>query len=70
MAMTAAEEWMRAGRNEGRVETLCRLLELKFGEVSSEHQARLRDANEEQLKRYTVRILTAQAIEEVFAEPA
>lgn len=69
MTMTAAEQWMHTGRVEGRVETLRRQLELKFGDVTSEYQARLSAANEEQLEQYTTRILSAQTIEEVFAEP-
>jgi hypothetical protein len=69
MTMTAYEEMVREGQFKGQIKTLRRLLVIKFGEVPEEYQSRLEDADEQQLERFTVRILSAQTIEEVFAPP-
>ncbi|MFO7561363.1 MAG: Rpn family recombination-promoting nuclease/putative transposase [Enhygromyxa sp.] len=74
MTMTAAEEWIREGRAEGRAEgrvlALCRQLQIKFGEIADEYRHRLDAATEEQLDNYLARVLSAQTIEEVFADPS
>lgn len=46
---------------------LTKLLRLKFGDLSSTHQAMIAEASAEQLERYVERVLTTQSIDEVFA---
>lgn len=69
--MTFAEQFRQKGRQEGRQEgqagLLQKLLTLKFGELSQEHLARLHAADEEQLERYTERLLGAASLDEVLA---
>jgi hypothetical protein len=74
---TLAEQWMEQGEqrgiNKGRVEgrlvgrreTVRRLIELKFGSLGSEAVTQIESADESALDRYTERVLTATAIEEV-----
>lgn len=66
------EEGREAGREEGdllgRTSMLLRLLEARFGPVSTEVEARVRDADSASLERWAVRVLTAQAIGEVFED--
>ena len=54
-------------RAEGRVETLMRLLTLKFGALPEGAQARLRAASADQLATWTDRVLTATTLEEIFS---
>jgi predicted transposase/invertase (TIGR01784 family) len=56
------------GQIEGQIQLIERLLTRRFGTLSSEHQLRLRSANATQLERYGDQLLTAQSIDEVFAE--
>jgi hypothetical protein len=65
MTMTAYEEMVR----EGQFRALRRQLVIKFGEVPGEYLTKLAEATEQQLERFTARILSAQTIEEVFADP-
>jgi predicted transposase YdaD len=72
VAMTVAEE-LRAegearGLAKGRAETLQKQMKLKFGELSTEHAARIECATEQQLDLYIERILTAPTADAVFAE--
>jgi hypothetical protein len=64
--MTLAEQWHREGQLQERVSILTELLVLKFGSVSTEHEARITEATAEQLKRCVGRVLTAETIGDVF----
>ena len=66
MALTAAERW----ELNGSIKTLQRQLTIKFGEVPSEYQHRLEAATPAQFDRYVVQFVTAQTLDEVFAEPS
>ena len=70
--MTIAEQMRREGRAEGRLEggtsILQGQLEEKFGALSEQTKARLREATEDQLTRWARRILIADSLEAVFAE--
>ncbi|MBP1151276.1 Rpn family recombination-promoting nuclease/putative transposase [Methylocaldum sp. RMAD-M] len=72
------EEWKRQGmekglqqgrqegRQEGEATLLLRLLELRFGPLEETHRERLRHADADTLLQWGERVLTAQAIEDVF----
>jgi hypothetical protein len=60
------EGW-NEGRNEGRIETLRKLLTIKFRAVGAEHEAQLGSASVDDLDRYLERVLTAETIDGVFA---
>lgn len=60
------QEGLRKGRLQGRVDTLRRLLLLKFHALGPEHEARLQAASPEALDRYTERVLTADSLAAVF----
>src|SRR5690606_1428908 len=74
---TLAEQWMKQGLergldqgrqeglDQGRRQTLARLLELKFGPVPDDAQRRLAAASSDELTRWTERVLTATALEDV-----
>ncbi|WP_280397163.1 DUF4351 domain-containing protein [Nocardia carnea] len=72
--MTAAERLRSAGwaegRAEGRVEgetrMLLRLLAAEFGVLPAETVERVRSADTEELEVWTLRMLTAATIDEVF----
>lgn len=72
--MTIYEQALHKGRQEGRQQTsvnlLAKQLTLKFGELPSEYEARLHAATPEDVDRYVERILTADTIAAVFADPA
>ena len=52
------------GRVEGKAETLLRQLALRFGPLSEEVVARVRQGDLQALERWTASILTAPTIEE------
>ena len=56
------------GRLEGRVEILLKQLWLKFGALGGPIERRVRDGSEEDHDRWTARVLTAESLDEVFAE--
>lgn len=60
------------GRQEGRQEEgaiiLTQLLTLKFGPVSDAVHQRLQGADPDTLRRWSVRVLTASSLEEVFVD--
>lgn len=58
------------GNLRGRIEQLSELLELKFGELPSEYAARLQSATATDIHRYAKRMLTADSLAAVFADPA
>jgi len=75
---TLAEKWMEQGRKqgiqqgiqqghaEGEAALLLRLLERRFGPLSSRHRARIESADAETLLVWGDRVLTAQSVDEVF----
>jgi hypothetical protein len=73
---TLAEHWIAEGeakgevrgREEGRRDTLLRLLTLKFGELPPEQRARILNAHDADLVRWTDRILTAESVSAMFAD--
>ena len=56
---------LSAGRRERRVATLRKQLALKFGSLAEEHAARIEAATEQEIERFTERILSADSIEAV-----
>ncbi|WP_459873054.1 Rpn family recombination-promoting nuclease/putative transposase, partial [Endothiovibrio diazotrophicus] len=60
------EEGRVEGRHEGQALVLLRQIELKFGAPTSAIVARVEAADDETLLRWSERILTAEAIEQVF----
>ncbi|WP_459874033.1 Rpn family recombination-promoting nuclease/putative transposase, partial [Endothiovibrio diazotrophicus] len=60
------EEGRMEGRHEGQALVLLRLIELKFGAPRNAIVARIEAADDETLLRWSERILTAEAIEQVF----
>ena len=53
------------GRQMGRREVLREQLEAKFGELSQSASQSLEQADEATLKRYSLRLLTAESVEQV-----
>jgi predicted transposase YdaD len=62
------QEGLQEGRQAGRIDTLVKLLTLKFGELPPEYGARLEQASLAQLDRYTERVLFADSLAAVFAD--
>jgi len=65
-------EWeqngLQKGRREGEARLLMRLLELKFGPLKPEDQARIDGADAERLLAWGERVLTARSLAEVFSD--
>jgi hypothetical protein len=66
--MTIAEQLRAEGRAEGGQAVLLRLLSLKFGEIPGALKERVTQASEQDLDRWTERILTAASLEDVFEQ--
>ena len=66
--MTIAEQLREEGREEGRIETLRRLLVLKFRTLDAASEARLQAATPEAIDRYLQRVLTADSLAAVLAD--
>ncbi|BBL35776.1 hypothetical protein Nstercoris_02052 [Nitrosomonas stercoris] len=62
------EEGLQKGLQKGEAGLLLRLLEWRFGAVSEAISARVKQADSPMLELWSKRILTAQTIEEVFAD--
>jgi len=62
------QEGMQKGWQEGELNLLLRLLEWRFGPVSEVINVRVKQADSPTLELWSKRILTAQTIEEVFAD--
>ena len=71
-AMTIAEQLRQEGEARGRVKErvamLTKLLTLKFGPLSSEHERVISEASAEQLEQYVERVVRAARLDDVFAE--
>lgn len=61
---------LQEGQHEGRVKALTELLLRRYGSLPRGAKARLRDADEATLSRWTLRVLDAARLEDVFEEPA
>ena len=69
-----AEEWIEqgiargkaAGIAEGKAETVLRLIQLKFGDLSNERSELVRKATTDQLDHWLEALLTAEALDDVF----
>ena len=68
LTMTVAEEWRQEGEQKGEARVLLDQLEAKFGAISEGDRRRVETADAATLRRWSVRILTATAPEEVFLE--
>lgn len=51
---------------EGQTNILLKLLELKFGNVSSDHHKKVQGADSDTLMKWSERLLTANTMEEIF----
>lgn len=60
------EQGIEQGINRGRAATLCKQLQLKFGDLSDDYQARLNQGNQAELDLWTERVLFADTLEAVF----
>jgi len=60
-------EGRKEGRRQGTSSTLSTLIAHKFGPLPEWVQSRLEEATETELNRWTLRVLDAQRIEEIFA---
>ncbi len=54
------------GRVEGRVETLVQQLTLKFGPLPETLLTTVRSASADQLRTWTIRVLTADTLDQLF----
>ena len=66
--MTIAEMFREEGREEGRIDTLRRLLVLKFQALDEAAEARLQALPPEAFDRYLQRLLTADSLAAVFED--
>jgi hypothetical protein len=66
--MTAAEQLISKGRAEGCANMLRKLLSLKFGPLPEPYEARLATASTTDLDTWAERVLTATALDQVFAD--
>jgi hypothetical protein len=71
--LTAAQQLYERGHYEGKLEgeaeLLRRLLEHKFGSLTPRLQRRIAEADETTLQAWSLRLLTANTLEEVFPKP-
>ena len=63
------EKGLERGRQEGESRTLVRLLERRFGSLSSDVQAKISAADVESLELWLDRVLDASSLDEVFSRP-
>ena len=68
---SAADRLIREGRDRGRAEGRCELVQRqltrRFGPLSAAHEETLHAASPEDLERWALRLLDARSIDEVFA---
>lgn len=53
-------------RTEGRAEVLLKLLQLRFTELPSTVEDRVRQASSEEIDRWVERVMTAQSLDDVW----
>jgi hypothetical protein len=63
------EQGLQQGLKRGQVQTLRKLLGLRFGELDEATLTRLESADAASLDRYAERILTASSVDELFECP-
>jgi flagellar biosynthesis/type III secretory pathway protein FliH len=68
-AKKARKEGRDEGRDEGRREMLLKQLAAKFGPLPDSATARVQKASAAEVEAWTLRVLTAASLAEVFAEP-
>ena len=68
IAETFIEQGRAEGRAEGRADFLLMQLERKFGALSEDSRRRVQSASDEELTSWGVRVLTAVALDDVFAD--
>lgn len=62
------EQGIEQGRRRGLVSSLLELLDEKFGAPDDETRARVEGASDDELTRWTRRVLRARTLEEVFVD--
>ncbi|MBF0182307.1 MAG: DUF4351 domain-containing protein [Magnetococcales bacterium] len=60
--------WLQDGRQEGKAETLTSLLKRRFGAVPTWASEKIAKATSLSLEEWSLRVLDAQSLEEVFAD--
>lgn len=65
--MEWTREWEQNGVQKGEARLLMRQLELKFGALRPEDQARIDGTDAERLLSWGERVLTARSLDEVFS---
>ena len=65
LAEIGPAKWLQKGRDEGRAETLLRLLTQRFGPLSAAAEQRLRAASAAELDTFLERVLSAPTLEDV-----
>ncbi|MCG5531688.1 Rpn family recombination-promoting nuclease/putative transposase, partial [Halorhodospira halochloris] len=73
LVMTVAEEWIKRGEERGLQKGEAKLLlwqvEQKFGEqAANRYRERIERAQEAEIRRWSARILTADSVEDLFAD--
>jgi hypothetical protein len=68
MRETGWREGHKEGHKQGEFHLLSRLLRQRFGELPAWANSRLQQASVEQLERWSLRVLEAQRLEQVFDE--
>ncbi|MEO5349313.1 MAG: DUF4351 domain-containing protein [Magnetococcus sp. YQC-3] len=63
-------EWFAIGRKEGKAETLTRQLQHRFGDLPLWASQQITDADLPTLEEWILRILDAQTLESVLADPS
>jgi hypothetical protein len=63
-------EWFAIGRKEGKEETLTRLLQHRFGDLPLWASQKITDADLPTLEEWNLRVLDAQTLESVLADPS
>jgi hypothetical protein len=66
--VTAAEQLMQRGAERERREMLLEQLQARFGTLTKSVEARVRDADAAQLKRWLLRVVTAPTLDDVLVE--
>ena len=67
--MTAAEQWIEQGRQAEGSELLLLQLQAKFGStVVERYRKNIERANEATIRTWSIRLLTAETIDAVFAD--
>ncbi|MEO5374741.1 MAG: Rpn family recombination-promoting nuclease/putative transposase [Alphaproteobacteria bacterium] len=69
MARMAKQEGMTEGKAEGKAEMLLHLLPMRCGPVSPEIEERVRKASSDQLDEWSIRLMNAHTLEDVFGAP-